>query len=75
MRFAVEGVTREREFQHRLRDFNNLPETRFADIKAVLAVALKRVRERLNAFQKNSSTRHKTALQRTAPCFAFDSHE
>ncbi len=52
VRFAVEDVTRGRDFQHRLRDFNNLPETRFADIKAVLAVALKQVRERLNEAEK-----------------------
>src|SRR5262249_7432322 len=28
VRFAVEDATRGRDFQHRLRDFNNLPETR-----------------------------------------------
>jgi hypothetical protein len=30
-----------------LRDFNNLPTTRFADVKAVLQVAADRVRSRL----------------------------
>jgi hypothetical protein len=47
VRFAVEDATRGRDFEHRLRDFNNLPTTRFADVKAVLQVAADRVRSRL----------------------------
>lgn len=47
VRFAVEDATRGRQFEHRLRDFNNLPETSFADIKNVLRVAADRVRSRL----------------------------
>ena len=47
VRFAVEDATRGRDFEHRLRDFNNLPTTRLADIQAVLKVALDRVRARL----------------------------
>lgn len=47
VRFAVEEATRGREFQHRLRDFNNLPTTRLADIRAVLQVASDRVKSRL----------------------------
>ena len=39
VRFAVEDATRGQEFEHRLRDFNNLPTTRLADIKRVLRVA------------------------------------
>jgi hypothetical protein len=39
VRFAVEDATRGRDFEHRLRDFNNLPTTRLADIQAVLKVA------------------------------------
>jgi len=46
-RFAVEDATRSRDFEHRLRDFNNLPTTRLADVKAVLKVALDRVKSRL----------------------------
>lgn len=49
VRFAVEEATRGRDFQHRLRDFNNLPETRLEDIKRVLAVAKERVSARLKA--------------------------
>ena len=49
VRFAVEDATRGRDFEHRLRDFNNLPETRFADVKRVLQVAKKRVTARLKA--------------------------
>jgi len=47
VRFAVEDATRGRDFEHRLRDFNNLPTTRLADIQAVLKVAIDRVRSRL----------------------------
>ncbi len=49
VRFAVEEATRGRELNHRLMDFNNLPETTFADIKHVLAQATARVRARLSA--------------------------
>lgn len=49
VRFAVEEATRGRELNHRLMDFNNLPETTFADIKQVLAQATARVRARLPA--------------------------
>ena len=49
VRFAVEEATRGRDFEHRLRDFNNLPTTRLADVKAVLRVATDRVRSRLKA--------------------------
>jgi hypothetical protein len=47
VRFAVEDATRGRNFEHRLRDFNNLPETRLEDIKKVLQVAKARVGARL----------------------------
>ena len=47
VRFAVEDATRGQDFEHRLRDFNNLPTTRLADIQAVLKVAIDRVRSRL----------------------------
>ena len=49
VRFAVEDATRGREFEHRLRDFNNLPETRLEDIRKVLTVAKGRVSARLTA--------------------------
>jgi hypothetical protein len=47
VRFAVEEATRGQNFEHRLRDFNNLPTTRLADIKRVLQVATDRVKSRL----------------------------
>ena len=47
VRFAVEDATRGQDFEHRLRDFNNLPATRLADIKRVLRVASDRVKSRL----------------------------
>jgi hypothetical protein len=49
VRFAVEDATRGQDFEHRLRDFNNLPTTRLADIKAVLQVATNRVKSRVKA--------------------------
>ena len=49
VRFAVEDATRGRAFEHRLRDFNNLPETKLENIKRVLAVAKDRVSARLKA--------------------------
>jgi hypothetical protein len=47
VRFAVEDATRGRDFEHRLRDFNNLQTTQLADIKDVLRVATDRVTSRL----------------------------
>lgn len=49
VRFAVEDRTRGREFEHRLKDFNNLPETRLDDVRSVLMVARERVAARLRA--------------------------
>jgi hypothetical protein len=49
VRFAVQEATRGRELNHRLMDFNNLPDTTFADIQRVLAQATERVRARLPA--------------------------
>ena len=47
VRFAVEDATGDQDFEHRLRDFNNLPTTRLADIRKVLQVATDRVKSRL----------------------------
>ena len=47
VRFAVADATRGQQFEHRLRDFNNLPTTRLADIKRLLGVATTRVKSRL----------------------------
>jgi hypothetical protein len=47
VRFAVEDATRGQDFEHRLRDFNNLPTTQLTDIKRVLSVATERVQSRL----------------------------
>jgi hypothetical protein len=44
VRFVVEEG---REFEHRLMDFNNLPETRFDDVKQVLRTSAQRVAARL----------------------------
>jgi hypothetical protein len=47
VRFAIEEVSGGREFEHRLMDFNNLPETTLDDVKKVLSIARSRVAERL----------------------------
>lgn len=47
VRFAIEDVAPGRQFEGRLMGFNNLAETRFADIKRVLRIARERVRQRL----------------------------
>lgn len=47
VRFAIEEVAAGRNFEGRLMGFNNLPETRFEDIKHVLRLARERVRTRL----------------------------
>jgi len=61
VRFAIQDATRDRQTEmviralrqfslpHRLMDFNNLPETRFEDVKQVLRVATERVGARLNS--------------------------
>lgn len=49
VRFAVEDATRGQDFEHRLRDFNNLPTTRLADVQRVLRVATDRVKSRLTS--------------------------
>ena len=47
VRFVVEDVTSGREFEHRLMDYNNLPETSFDDIKRIIQRARQTVNERL----------------------------
>lgn len=53
VRFAIEEATRGREMEHRLMDFNNLPQTRFQDIQSVLATARDRLRKRLSGSTRN----------------------
>ena len=48
VRFAIEDVTNGKEFEHRLMDYNNLPSTRFEDIKKVLKMAADKVSARLD---------------------------
>ncbi len=47
VRFAIQDATNNRRFEHRLRDFNNLPETTLSDIRSVLEVATEKVALRL----------------------------
>ena len=57
VRFVVEEVTQGRQFEGRLMGFNNLPETRFEDIRHVLRVARERVQERLGESERRRPTR------------------
>jgi hypothetical protein len=47
VRFAIEDVTKGKEFEHRLMDYNNLSTTQFKDIKLVLKMATDKVAARL----------------------------
>jgi hypothetical protein len=47
VRFAIEDVSKGKEFEHRLMDYNNLPTTQFKDIKLVLKMATDKVAARL----------------------------
>lgn len=47
VRFAIEDATGGREFEHRLRDYNNLPSTDFDAVTRVLQAARRRVAKRL----------------------------
>ncbi|MEO8366451.1 MAG: DUF3833 family protein [Pseudoxanthomonas sp.] len=49
VRFAIEDATAGREFEHRLMDYNNLPETQFSDIKNILVAARAKVSARSGA--------------------------
>ena len=46
VRFAIEEVTPGKHYEGRLMGFNNLPETRFEDIKRVLKIAREHVKAR-----------------------------
>ncbi len=61
VRFVVEEVTAGRQFEGRLMGFNNLPETRFADIKQVLRLARERVAARLRQSASKSVPLTKSA--------------
>jgi hypothetical protein len=52
VRFAIEAAAPDQVFEHRLRDYNNLPTTRFEDVKVVLHVARQRVADLLDGTQK-----------------------
>jgi isocitrate/isopropylmalate dehydrogenase len=57
VRFAVEDATKGIEFTHRMMDYNNLPSTRFSDIKQVLKTATGRVSARLAAQKKKGQSK------------------
>jgi hypothetical protein len=46
-RFVVDELTKDRDYDHRLMDYNNDPRTTFADMQNVFRLAEKRITERL----------------------------
>ena len=58
VRFAIEEVARGKQFEGRLMGFNNLPETRFEDVKHVLRLARERVRTRLADSEGDAQAAH-----------------
>jgi hypothetical protein len=52
VRFAVEEATVGWDFEHRMKDFNNLPETRLVAVKKVIQVAPDRVKSRLKSNER-----------------------
>ena len=46
-RNVIREITNKRPFEHRLRDYNNLPETTFEDIQNVLELAIERLEEKV----------------------------
>src|SRR5262249_55425818 len=49
VRKTVDGLTAGKDYAHRLRDYNNDPDTKFADIKSVLKTTIKRVAGQVDA--------------------------
>jgi hypothetical protein len=47
-RFLIEDITRHRDYQHRLMDYNNDPTTTFGDVQRFFALLRKRIDDRLN---------------------------
>ena len=47
IRFAIEDASGGREFDHRMMDFNHLPETSFDDVKNVISTVRARLQDRL----------------------------
>jgi hypothetical protein len=54
VRFSVEDETKGQEFEHRLRDYNNLPSTQFKDIKRILKITTDRIAARLKTQKKST---------------------
>ena len=52
VRFAIVDATEGRKFAHRLRDYNNHPDTRFDDVKRILVIAREKVSIRLVSARK-----------------------
>jgi hypothetical protein len=52
VRFAVEEATVGRQYEHRLRDFNNDPRTTLTDLRSMIAIARQRVSARLRQEQQ-----------------------
>lgn len=52
-RFVVDEITKNRDYDHRLMDYNNDKTTTFADIKRVIQLTRERIEARLKSDQNN----------------------
>jgi hypothetical protein len=52
-RFVVDEITKNRDYDHRLMDYNNDKTTTFADIKRVIRLTRERIEARLKSEQNN----------------------
>ncbi len=48
VRKVIEEVTNNQPFEHRIRDYNNSPETTFKDVREVLEIAIERLQTKVN---------------------------
>jgi hypothetical protein len=63
IRFAVEDASGGREFDHRMMDFNNLPETSFDDVKNVISTVRARLQDRLELQSACAFTASRSSAQ------------
>ena len=58
-RFVIDEITANRDYEHRLMDYNNDPTTTFADIQKVFTMLEGRIRKRLKEQSQVDQSRRK----------------
>ena len=56
-RFLIDEITAKKDYEHRLRDYNNDPATTFADIQKMFQVLEKRIKNRLREQSRSNQSR------------------